>query len=144
MTRIINFSGKFWNRIVATRLKLFITMIFSYIKDSLLNVVLPLCIGAFIYFAGTLIPIPVIVKNFAPDALWAYALASSLLIAWDRTLHFGWLISGGILLISIELLQFFRIIQGRADYIDIIVYLIAYSLAVILNPFFKKRTHDEK
>jgi hypothetical protein len=144
MTRIINFSGKFWNRTAAATLKLFITMIFSRIKDSIIQVALPLCLGTFIYLAGAILPIPVRLKNYVPDALWAYALASALLIIWDRKPHSGWLISGVILLFLVELFQYLRVIPGQADYIDLIVYLLAYVTAILLNHFFKQPTNEKK
>jgi hypothetical protein len=40
-------------------------------SDILLNVFFPLLLGYFIYFLSDIIAMPLLVKNYFPDGLWA-------------------------------------------------------------------------
>ena len=108
-------------------------MHFNRYKDVLLHVLLPLAGGLFIYLSGSFFPWPSLLKNYLPDACWSYALFSSVLLAWDRTLQIFWLIAAGTLLLSIEWLQGAGYLPGTEDAMDLVVYGAAAALALGVN-----------
>ena len=88
-------------------------------KDVFLNIALPVLAGAIIYlFEADVSPF---IKNYFPDALWAYAFASSILIIWHREVNVAWL----------------AVMFVAGDWWDIAVYSLSFSGAVFLNQYFK-------
>ncbi len=61
-------------------------MKFKVLQDLLLNVFLPLTLGAIIYLTGKSFIDNTFFKNHVADACWAYAFGSVLLIIWDRNI----------------------------------------------------------
>jgi len=108
-------------------------------SDTVLNVILPLVAGYFIYFAGSIQAVPFLVSNYLPDGLWAYSFASIMLIIWDRQLNFLWIVSCYLIAAGFELLQYWQLITGTADRIDVITYFIFISAGLLSNNYFKKR-----
>lgn len=68
-----------------------------------------------------------------PDALWLYALISSLRAIWGEKLFSSgrfWFSFTLILSIGSEIAQYFRLIPGTFDIRDIIIYLATFLLFV--------------
>lgn len=87
----------------------------------------PFFIGISFYF----LKVPKLIRNHAPDFLWAFALSYSLLIIWRR-INFFWM---GLMLasfISFELLQKYKIINGTFDFYDIIFYFVASIFSILI------------
>jgi glucose uptake protein GlcU len=62
-------------------------------KDVVLNIVLPMAIGVLVYaLVQTKTNMVLsIIRNWLPDACWAYAFMSALLITWNRTCPLFWI-----------------------------------------------------
>ena len=101
--------------------------------DSFLNIILPILLGISIYLINSLNKVIILIKNFIPDGLWAYALISTILIIWDREINASWILINFLSFFLFELLQHFKIINGTGDYKDIIVYLLFSFLALFTN-----------
>ena len=104
--------------------------------DIIINIVLPILMGVFIYrisFTDEW----VFIKNYFPDALWAYAFVSSIFIIWNRKVIYGWLFIVILFFVAFEILQYLHFIKGTGDVWDVITYFIATFTAVILNKFVK-------
>ena len=108
----------------------------AQLTDLFLNVVLPILLGILIYYFAGKFSLNKYIRNQLPDGLWAYSLVSSILIIWDRKITAIWIIIIFIFFILFEGLQYFKIINGTADMVDIITYFIFASIALILNKFF--------
>ena len=125
----------------------------KYIVFCLSNCIFSLLTGALIYvFAGgntyinKIITVPSIPKNdtifgelvrcYLADALWAYALTFSLSIFINR-------FCAGVIAFSFgliwEIYQKYSIISGTFDIVDIIMYLAASMLAVLIIHLNKRR-----
>jgi len=106
-------------------------------KDVFLNIALPVLAGSLIYLshhAGYTFPF---IKNYLPDALWAYAFASAILIIWQREINKAWLAFLFVIAAGYELFQYNGIIPGTGDWWDMAVYSLSFSAAIFLNLFFK-------
>ncbi len=110
----------------------------SKITDFFLNVVIPVALGVTIY----LLPIRQEIKNYLPDALWAYAFVSTLLIIWDRKLPIIWLAGILFVFVAFELAQKTGITKGTGDVIDIIIYFISATIAVGVNSLLQTKKHS--
>jgi hypothetical protein len=108
------------------------------ISDIFLNGLLPLIIGAFIYFLKDKWAMPVFVKNYLADGLWSYALLNMLLIIWERTPNSFWMILVFSLPVLFEYGQWTDFIKGTGDMYDIATCFTFFVIALILNPFFKQ------
>ena len=118
-----------------------------------LQIVLPVLVGVIIYAfyrgisfidnAQKLFPIfPTSkvsgwIKYNLPDALWLYAFLSALSVIWltdktDRQFVF-WFIAAVVLSISSELFQSLNIISGTFDWKDIISYVCASLICLIVH-----------
>jgi hypothetical protein len=64
-------------------------MKYSKIYDGFLNVFIPLLAGLLIYRMEQYFRIPALIRYYLPDGLWAYAFGSSMLIVWERKIHWG-------------------------------------------------------
>ena len=106
--------------------------------DILLNGVLPIFIGAVLYFLELNHFDLFIVKNYFPDGLWAYSFISIILIIWDRRINYFWILVVFIFSIIFELLQYYHIINGTGDIWDIVTYFIFFAIAIMTNKFFKR------
>lgn len=113
-------------------------MKFGKSPDILLNVLLPLLAGTYIYHAGAPHAVPVQVRNYLPDGFWAYAFISSILIIWNRQINITWITMVFIISTCFELLQYYHKIPGTGDITDVIIYFLFFTIALILNPFFKR------
>ena len=98
--------------------------------DLALHTLLPMAAGTAFYF----IPAGGIVRNYLPDALWAYGMISCMLIIWQRQFNLLWLGLSFAFFIVFELLQHTGVIYGTADPLDVVVYCLAGSIALVLNP----------
>jgi hypothetical protein len=102
-----------------------------------LNVALPLIIGSIIYpFKTTLLPI---LKNHLADGLWAYALISFIMIIWERQIHLLWLVICVLTAAVFELCQYYHVVAGQADILDMLAYAAFFLLALIFNNLFKPK-----
>lgn len=72
-----------------------------------------------------------------PDGLWVFSYVCLSLIIWKReitSINLIWILILPIIGISMEIFQFFGIINGTADFYDLIFYIIgAVSPFVIFN-----------
>ncbi|MEY4702978.1 MAG: hypothetical protein RIR96_875 [Bacteroidota bacterium] len=87
------------------------------------------------------------VMSFLPDALWSYSFTSSLVICWNFYnnykvifLFFLPFFTG----VTIEIMQFEKIIPGTADYYDIIAYLIGTKLSLIILQNVKTNYYEKE
>jgi hypothetical protein len=104
--------------------------------DFIINILLPILIAVFIYrtsFANE----HSIIKNYVPDALWAYALASSIFIIWNRHVNYLWLSFVILFFVVYEILQYLHFTKGTGDVWDVVTYLTATFIAIIINKFVK-------
>jgi hypothetical protein len=99
--------------------------------DLIFNALLPIIIGTLIYRIPAVYKLTFI-QNYIPDALWAYALSSTIFIIWNRKINYTWLIILFLFFIAFETAQFYKIIVGTGDLWDIIAY-ISGTLVVILS-----------
>lgn len=106
--------------------------------DIFLNLLAPLGLGVLLY----LLPLPALLRNYAPDALWAYAYTSALLLIWERNPHKIWLLFIFVSFILFEALQKTGRVAGTADTADVLVYFLAAGLALFLNPYFQFKTNN--
>lgn len=113
------------------------------LTDIFLNVLLPLLLGFLVYYLAVKHWINPGIKNYLPDALWAYAFVSVLLIIWKRILPLAWVLSVYIISALFELFQYFQLVPGRADIVDIIIYFAFISIGLINNSFFKKKFYTQ-
>ena len=104
--------------------------------DVIVNSVLPILMGVFMYRVTFINESPFI-KNYFPDALWAYAFVSSIFIIWNRKVIYGWLFIVILFFVAFEILQYLHFIKGTGDVWDVITYLIATFITVIINKFVK-------
>lgn len=69
-----------------------------------------------------------------PDALWVYALISTLFIVWGKDflkLKF-WLIVSLLIAPLLEFLQFLKFFPGTFDFVDLLFYLIGSILSLTI------------
>ena len=112
-------------------------MKWSKTSDSLLNIILPLLLGAVIYWVGETVAIPAVVRNYLPDGFWAYAFISSILVIWGRKIHIAWIVTVFLVSVCFELLQYYQKIAGTGDIKDVITYFTAFTIALISNTYFR-------
>jgi hypothetical protein len=106
-------------------------------SDIQLNVILPLLFGMLIYYSAVKWTVPAFVRNYFPDALWAYAFISVMLLIWNREIRVFWIMVVFVFSAIFELLQYFHKIAGTGDLLDVVTYYLAFLLALKLNPVFK-------
>ncbi|MBI5857459.1 MAG: hypothetical protein HZB42_07390 [Sphingobacteriales bacterium] len=106
--------------------------------DIIVNVLFPLLIGYFIYYAGENGFINPMIKNYLPDGLWAYSFTSALLIVWNREINIFWIIIAFVAALSIELLQYFGLMPGTADAFDFLMYAIFILTGLLTNKYYIK------
>jgi hypothetical protein len=112
--------------------------------DIILNIFLPIYLGILIYLLHPF-RYCTAVRNYIPDGLWAYALISSVLIIWDRKINILWITICIIMFLLFELFQYFEILDGTWDVIDIITYFVFSFLALITNKYILLlNNHHEK
>lgn len=114
-------------------------MKFKVLQDLLLNVFLPLTLGAIIYLTGWSFIDSTFFKNHVADACWAYAFGSVLLILWDRNIPVYWLCLTFLISVVFEYLQAAAWLNGTGDFYDVITYFISIKLCILFNSFFKKQ-----
>lgn len=89
--------------------------------------------------------IPLAIRGFLPDALWAFSFSSFLGITWglqrEVTLSSQSALYGGIAGSSYEIGQFFHLFPGTFDLIDLGASLIAGSLAIFIIAKIKRKTY---
>ena len=72
-----------------------------------------------------------------PDGLWTYSFTSSILLIWgrDNGIQKYWIYVPLVLSVLPELSQYFKIIPGTFDWIDLIFIVLAFLTSfTILNP----------
>jgi len=106
-------------------------------SDIVLNIILPLLLGVFIYWAGNTLVIPTLVRNYLPDGFWAYAFISSILVIWNREVPVAWIVIVFLIATGFELLQYYHKIAGTGDIKDVVTYFAAFAIALKLNTFFR-------
>ncbi|NVK88821.1 MAG: hypothetical protein HWE13_11870 [Gammaproteobacteria bacterium] len=75
-------------------------------------------------------------RAYAPDFLWAFALAIALILIWHRVLRWRWLALLSIAAaLSFEVAQGFGWVSGIFDWFDIMVSLVAALFALLLVYF---------
>ena len=107
--------------------------------DFSLHVLLPVITGFAIYFLYSKATISnVLLRNYFPDYVWCYSLTNSILIIWKRRVNFNWCIVIVLFSFAIEVLQYLHVINGTADPIDLIIYVLAILTALVTNHFIHK------
>ena len=69
------------------------------------------------------------------DGLWAFALTSLVLIIWKNNASKSkwlWLFVTFLLVISVELLQKFEIMEGTFDWLDLVFNLVGYFISLLI------------
>lgn len=109
------------------------------------NIILPLVIGTLIYAFFRGIPLinmqalsdlnpPQFIIYNVPDALWFYALLSSVIFIWEYKASknfIGWFVFVVLLCLLSEIFQLMKLIPGTFDYKDLIVYIITGLLSLL-------------
>lgn len=111
----------------------------TYTVDIVITVVLPLLAGILLYSYSHHHYLPSIIRNYIPDACWAFAFMSVICIIWQRNPPTNWVIITCISAVSYELAQYFALVSGYADVIDLVVYVLAFAYAYYLNQGLKKK-----
>lgn len=85
--------------------------------------------------------ITIFIHNYLCDILWAYAFMMTLCFtsAYQCTLRFHTVIACIIFELFIEILQYFHIISGTFDFMDIIWEILANLLALAIWKYNKKK-----
>ena len=112
--------------------------------DIVLNIIFPIALGYFFYLLGMNISFPAVIKNYLADGLWAYAFISCILIIWDRKLNILWILITFFVSILFELFQGFHLLHGTGDIIDIGIYILFFTVALIVNKFIVKSIYYDK
>lgn len=120
------------------------TMNISRKHDIVLNIIFPIALGYFFYLLGMNISFPAVIKNYLADGLWAYAFISCILIIWDRKLNILWILITFFVSILFELFQGFHLLHGTGDIIDIGIYILFFTVALIVNKFIVKSIYYDK
>ena len=130
------------------------------------NVIVPLLCGLFIYLTAaedtlvsaflpalrSLLPVidyPSVIRNFAADFLWAYALFFCLRLSLGDELCgrygiYALLLAAAVALI-LECLQMTKILPGTFDMLDIITELTAAAVALLISNIIERRKcYEEK
>jgi hypothetical protein len=108
----------------------------SRFTDIAFNVLLPLLLGVVCYACAHSFPLPVLLRNWGADALWAFAFMSLLLIVWERRIPRLWIAAPFVLALSYEGGQWSGFLPGTADLWDLLAYSLFFCIALFLNPFF--------
>ena len=98
----------------------------------LLHVFLPVLTGCLIYLLRSE-PLLRLASNYLPVGLWAYAFLSALLIIWEGKIPSAWLSTAFISVIAFEAGQHTGIIAGTGDWLDIGIYFVAFSIALLTH-----------
>lgn len=106
--------------------------------DILINVILPIGLGTILYF----LPVTDIIRNHLSDGLWAYSLTSVILIIWNRLYSLFWLTLTILSFLVFEIFQYFNIVKGTGDLVDVSMYLIFFSIALMVNNLFKLKFNN--
>ena len=104
--------------------------------DLTINVLLPILVGMIIYFLSNYFEINTFARNHLPDALWAWSLFSCILIIWERSVSTFWIAVVFAFCILFEVMQHYQFINGVGDYLDVLFYLLAGTLALLFNQYF--------
>lgn len=95
------------------------------------HVLLPLVSGSAIYalyreysfvYLGTFSPVHNIIAYNLPDGLWQYSFSSSMLLIWKNTTPqplFVWFSVAAVIGLLAEIAQYFNVLCGTFDLIDI-------------------------
>ncbi|MDR3711947.1 MAG: hypothetical protein P4L51_03960 [Puia sp.] len=115
------------------------TLTYSKRLDFLANVLLPVALGGLLYRllrdrTGSYL----LIRNYMPDGLWAYAFLSCVLIIWERQINRTWILAVFFAAALFEYLQFVGLIAGTGDEIDICVYFTSFGLALLSNKYILK------
>lgn len=134
-------------------------------KKQFLHIIFPLIIGAIIYYVvspdvifvrkidsllGTnmhmISTVPVFIRNYLLDMLWAYALLFAIYVVIDNTTVVKAFVIGVIFSTGMELLQLTTLVKGTFDVIDIVVEIIAEIAAVLIikNYNLREEKYEEK
>ena len=82
---------------------------------------------------------PVVVRNYLPDGLWAYSLMSAILVIWQRRIVIGWILAVFALSIGFDTLQYYHWIAGTGDLYDILTYFIFFGISLTINTCYEKQ-----
>lgn len=106
--------------------------------DFLLYVVTPLLIGTVVYSIKSVSNSYNFIKIFLPDGLWSYSFISCVLLIWDRHIKIEWMITTFTIFILIEVMQYFHVMNGTGDILDVLVYFTFASCALFTNKYHSK------
>jgi hypothetical protein len=104
------------------------------IADLSIHVFSPLIAGV-LYYQLTAVFDSMPWSGYLPDGLWAYAFCSSILIVWNRKINITWLTFAALVAVLFEIMQYLHLISGTGDVIDVLIYLLAGSIAIMMNKF---------
>jgi hypothetical protein len=99
---------------------------------NILLIIGPLCIGLFIYYSRPLFVPWSVVRNFVPDACWAFSFTYAFFLLWKGTSSFIIKFVPLVLFLGFEFLQKTSVLTGTFDYFDILFYFLAYLLAWLI------------
>lgn len=72
-----------------------------------------------------------------PDGLWTYSFTSSICLIWEKKNKIYWMFFPFIIGVGLEVLQFFNIVSGTFDIVDLAVSLIAFVLSILILKSYK-------
>jgi hypothetical protein len=113
-----------------------VIMSLAKLKDTMLNVAVPVVTGCLFYvvpFTGQFFSL---LKNYLPDGLWAYAFFSGMLIIWERQIHLIWVLITILVFGAFEFFQWKHVISGTGDWGDFFIYLFFAATALFINQYF--------
>ncbi len=103
-----------------------------------LLVIAPLCLGAFIYWVRPLFVPWSYVRNFVPDACWAFSFTYAFFLLWKGELSLAIRMIPILLFLAFEFMQKFEIITGTFDLIDCLAYILSYLLASVIFRYYEQ------
>lgn len=92
---------------------------------------MPLVLGLFIYFSPPLFEHWSLVRNYIPDACWAFSFTYAFFTLWKGQLSPLIRTVPLLLFIGFEFLQKLNVLTGTFDYFDCLTYILAYLLATV-------------
>ena len=101
-------------------------------RKILLLIVFPLCVGASIYWIDSRVAVPLLIRNYLPDTLWAFAFTSSLsLTGITRGRRIETIILTMFIAFLLEVLQ--RYISGTYDPLDLLAYATGIGCSTLIS-----------
>jgi hypothetical protein len=115
------------------------------INYFLATVIIPLFLGISLYVLNAQGLSLYFIRNYLPDGLWAFSFTSAILMIWGGKINRFWITAILFIFPAFELLQLTQIINGVADFKDVICYYLFAALAFfIYKQTFKIPNYEQK